>query len=266
MLGPIGENANLVSPGPGIVLRISSHSALERAHREVEIARWLHWSGVPVVRAFSDTPHVEDGRWVVTLWEYIPEVRPGSPATIGTVLRSLHRLAAPVHLSLPVLDPLAGIDGYIALSALGADEKAFLYTRLAELGVELSALDHAFPVGPVHGDAHRKNIVEDNQGRPVVLDLERFGIGAREWDLVVAAVYERVGWYTNAEYSAFADAYGWDVRSWAGFETLAAARELRMTAWLCARTGREPHLLPEARCRIASLKTPSAPKSWTPGT
>ncbi|MGW9351467.1 hypothetical protein [Nocardiopsis flavescens] len=64
----------------------------------------------------------------------------------------------------------------------------------------------------------------------------------------------------------FVDAYGWDVRDWSGFETLAAVRELRMTAWLCARTGREPRLLPEARRRIASLQSRGAHKEWTPGT
>lgn len=92
---------------------------------------------------------------------------------------------------------------------------------------------------------------------PVLLDLERFSIGAREWDLVVAAVYRRVGWYTEAEYGEFIDAYGWDVRDWSGFEMLAAARELRMTAWLrahrprtpSANRGAPPHCVPsKSRC------------------
>ncbi|MFL1427517.1 MULTISPECIES: phosphotransferase enzyme family protein [unclassified Nocardiopsis] len=266
VLGPIGENANLVAPEPGIVVRISTHSALDRARREVKVAHWLRKSGVPAVRARSNTPQVESGRWVVTLWEYIPGVAPGSPTTIGTALKSLHRLKAPDDFSLPVLDPLTGIDGYIASSVLTTAEKTFLQKRWDELRAKLSMLDHALPAGPVHGDAHRKNIVEDSLGNPVVLDLERFSIGAREWDLVVAAVYHRVGWYTEAEYGEFTEAYGWDVRDWEGFETLAASRELRMTVWLCARTGREPRLLPEARRRIASLTDPSVPKHWTPGT
>lgn len=82
----------------------------------------------------------------------------------------------------------------------------------------------------------------------------------------MVAVYERVGWYTGTEYEEFTSAYGWDIRTWPGFATLAAIRELRMTAWLCARTDREPRLLPEARHRIASLRRPDAPRHWRPGT
>ncbi|GAA3744892.1 hypothetical protein HDA32_005180 [Spinactinospora alkalitolerans] len=105
-----------------------------------------------------------------------------------------------------------------------------------------------------------------SDGAAVLLDLERFSVGPREWDLVVAAVYERLGWYSTQEYAGFADAYGFDITDWSGFDVLAAMRRLRMTAWLCARTGREPHLLPEARRRIASLRDPRAPHTWTPGT
>jgi aminoglycoside phosphotransferase (APT) family kinase protein len=169
-------------------------------------------------------------------------------------------------LVLPTLDPFTGIAEYVHQSALEAADREFLYAHLTDLRSKVSTLDYALSPGPVHGDAHRKNIVQDGDGCSVILDLERFSIGAREWDLVVAAVYERVGWYTAEEYNAFVDAYGWDVRRWCGFETLAATRELRMTAWLCARTKREPQLLPEARRRVASLRNPSLPKQWTPGT
>jgi hypothetical protein len=96
--------------------------------------------------------------------------------------------------------------------------------------------------------------------------LERLSIGPREWDLVVPAVYQRLGWYTDPEYDAFVATYGWDVRTWPGFPAFAALRELRMTAWLVSRLPREPNLKPEANRRIASLRDPDAPRLWTPGT
>ncbi|MFY7069423.1 phosphotransferase enzyme family protein [Nocardiopsis changdeensis] len=266
VLGPIGENANLLLPDAGVVLRICSQTGLLRARRELAVAQWLKESGVPAVRTRSEVPRLDDSGWVITLWDFVPQTSPGSPAVIGGALRRLHRLRAPEKLSLPALDPFAGIDEYIHRSALGALDKEFLQAHLAGLRFEASLLNYAVSPGPVHGDAHRKNIVQNTDGQAVVLDLERFSVGAREWDLVVAAVYERVGWYTAEEYRAFVDAYGWDVRDWSGFETLAAVRELRMTAWLCARTAREPRLLPEARRRVVSLRDPSLSKRWMPGT
>ncbi|GAA1117881.1 aminoglycoside phosphotransferase family protein [Nocardiopsis metallicus] len=240
---------------------------MERAARELSVAHWLQEHAVPAVPVVEEFPApVMFQGWVITVWKFIPGIEPGTPSTIGTALRQLHRLDRPMSLRLPKLDPLNGVAGYIRQASLDRPETAFLRARLDELRDDYARLRFALPLGPVHGDAHRKNIVRDCHGDPVVLDLERFSIGPREWDLVVAAVYQRVGWYTSAEYEAFTAAYEWDVRTWSGYETLAAVRELRMTAWLCARTGREPRLLPEARLRIASLKRPETPKHWQPGT
>ena len=267
VLGPVGENATVFLPEQQLVLRTCANDHKERASRELALAHWLREHAVPAVRpakGFS-APVLFQG-WVITAWEFIPGIESGTTTTIATALQQLHRLSAPQGLALPELDPFDGVSGYIEQAALENQEKAFLDARLNELRDAYTRLRFALPRGPVHGDAHRKNIVRDNDGEPVVLDLERFSIGPREWDLIVAAVYERVGWYTTAEYEAFTSAYGWDIRTWSGFETLAAVRELRMTAWLCARTNREPRLLPEARRRIASLKRPKEAKRWQPGT
>jgi hypothetical protein len=78
-------------------------------------------------------------------------------------------------------------------------------------------------------------------------------------------VYRKLGWYDSSEYSAFVEAYGWDVTEWEGYPVLAAIRELAMTAWLAARTGREPRLVDEARRRIASLRDDATPRTWSPG-
>lgn len=266
ILGPVGENASVLLPREQLVLRICAGSSYDRARRELRLARWLHDSDVPAVRAVNgmDGPLLREG-WAITVWKYVPGVRPASPDVIGTVLRRLHELKDPPDTELPSLDPLDGTEDYIDQSYLEPGEKSFLRHRLDRLRNAYVHLEPVLPPGPVHGDAHRKNIVQDQNGKPVVLDLERFSNGSREWDLVVAAVYERLGWYTAAEYAGFVTAYGWDVREWSEFETMAAVRELRMTAWLCARTEREPRLLPEARRRIASLRVPSRPRVWRPG-
>lgn len=266
VLGPVGENATVLLPEPQLVLRICAGTEKERAAREVSVARWLYENAVPAVRVAEEFPSPLPFRdWVITAWVYVPGIQAGSPSTIGAALRRLHRLEAPGSFGLPDLDPFDGIADHIAQASLERPETEFLRARLSELRDDYARLQFVLPPGPVHGDAHRKNIVRDGTD-PVVLDLERFSIGPREWDLVVSSVYQRVGWYTAAEYEAFTSAYGWDLRTWPGYETLAAVRELRMTTWLCSRTSREPRLLTEARRRIASLKQPGEPKRWRPGT
>jgi aminoglycoside phosphotransferase (APT) family kinase protein len=133
------------------------------------------------------------------------------------------------------------------------------------LRLEYARTSAGLPDCVIHGDANRKNAIRGSDGAAVLLDLERFSIGPREWDLVVPAVYQRLGWYDDSEYNAFVDAYGWDVRTWDGFHVFAALREFRMTAWLVSRLVREPRLTEEAARRIASLRAPDAPRSWTPG-
>jgi Ser/Thr protein kinase RdoA (MazF antagonist) len=254
-------------PAQDVVLRICASTDRERAIRELSIAHWLLDCGIPAVRASEDlVAPLRHREWVITIWEFVPGIHPATTSVIGTALHELHRVDAPDSLDLPALDPFDGIADYLDHAHLDHQAVSFLRERLDELRDAYTGLHFELRPGPVHGDAHRKNIMQDGNGRPVIFDLERFSVGPREWDLVVAAVYERVSWYTPAEYEAFVSTYGWDVRAWSGFETLAAVRELRMTAWLCARTGREPHLLPEAHRRIASLRDPSSQRDWTPGT
>ncbi|MEY9211561.1 hypothetical protein ABH917_001007 [Thermobifida halotolerans] len=266
IMGPVGDNATLLLPREGVVLRVTPRVHLGRVRRELAIARWLLAESFPVVRPLVTQPLTVDGH-VVTVWEAIPDPVIASPADLGALLRRLHELCPSEDLELPALDPFRGVEGYLnAAVGLSLDELRQLRHLHGRLRTAFQHLVFELPSGPVHGDAHRKNAIRGSDGRVVLLDLERFSTGPREWDLIVAAVYVRLGWYSPADYTDFVRAYGTDVREWVGFETLAAIRELRMTAWLCARTGREPHLLPEARKRIASLLTPSAPRHWTPGT
>lgn len=265
VLGPVGDNATVHLPEHGVVLRVCSSAQHQRAQHELDIAGWLAAEGVNVTRPYCAHPQTFHA-WTVTAWVYVPELQPGTPEAMGTALRDLHRLPAPVAPALPTLRPLDRLEDYVARSGLAQQEQRFLLGRMWEIRVQLDELDFVLPQGPVHGDAHRKNLQQSRgQGPAVLLDLERVSLGPREWDVVVPAVYRRVGWYSEAEYEQFVHAYGWDIRKWHGYEVLAAARELRMVAWLSSRTSREPRLLPEAHRRIESIRDPSSCKQWTPG-
>ncbi|MGW6198794.1 phosphotransferase family protein [Kribbella sp. NPDC055110] len=268
LLGPIADNAVFRLPRQ-TVARIAASAAGERALGEVRTARWLATQGMPVVKPLESIqqPFAVDGH-VVTLWHEVLEASEASTAELAELLRRLHTLPVPKNFDIPALDPFVRLDEHLAAAepGLNASDRGFLAERLVELKADYTRVSEGLPICVIHGDANRKNAIRGSDGRALLLDLERFSLGPREWDLVVPAVYQRLGWYSGPEYDAFVEAYGWDVRSWSGFGTYAALREFRMTTWLLSRLSREPRLRNEATIRVASLRDPDAPRSWTPGT
>jgi len=268
LMGPIADNAVFRLPG-GIVARVARFEARDRALREVRTGRWLASQGVPAARPVEtiDQPATVDG-YVVTFWREVLDASMASTAELAVLLRQLHSLPVPMDFDIPTLDPFVRLGEHLAAAepVLKQSDRSFLTERLEELRTDYARVSEGLPVCVIHGDANRKNAIRGRDGVAVLLDLERFSIGPCEWDLVVPAVYLRLGWYAEPEYDAFVAAYGWDVRSWEGFEVFAALREFRMTAWLISRLAREPRLKDEANRRIASLRHPDTPRSWTPGT
>jgi aminoglycoside phosphotransferase (APT) family kinase protein len=268
LLGPIADNAVFRLPGR-TVARIATSAAGSRALREIRTGRWLAAQGLPAVEPLESIQQplsVDDH--VVTLWHEIPQATMASTAELAGLLRQLHELPVPSDFDIPVLDPFVRLDEHLEVAEpeLSASDRGFLANRLEELKADYQRMSDGLPVCVIHGDANRKNAVRGLDGRAVLLDLERFSLGPREWDLIVPAVYRRLGWYSESEYTAFVKAYGWDVQGWSGFSTFAALREFRMTAWLLSRLTREPRLGQEAAIRIASLREPDGARSWTPGT
>lgn len=268
LLGPVADNAVFLLSG-GVVGRVASSAAqAERALRELRVARWLVEQGVPAAQPLEsvDQPVVAAGR-VVTFWHEIHGATVASTAELGAALKRLHAVTEPAGDWLGLMEPFVRLTDHLATAAshLAAPDMTFLSEQLRSLRSAFPQVRFVRPHGVIHGDANRKNCLRDGAGSVLLIDLERFSLGPREWDLVVAAVYRRLGWYTEDEYRAFTNAYGWDVTEWHGYPVLAAIRELRMTLWLAARAGREPRLIPEAQHRIATLRDPTAPRSWKPG-
>lgn len=267
LLGPLGDNAVFSLRGD-VVARVSTGDAAERAAREVRVARWLESVPFPAVRVSPAAPDpVEAAGCVVTFWVYVREIRQASPSELGRFLRKLHAIPTPPAGVVEPFEPFTRIAEHIeSATGLANDEQDTL--RFIHDKLRRQYHDLRFEEKPcvIHGDAHRKNIVREHSGTVLMLDLERACVGPREWDLIVAAVYRRVGWYTSQDYIEFVEAYGRDVTTWTGFETVASIRQLRMIAWLAARTGREPRFIPEVRARLRSLpEGGGVPHSWRPG-
>jgi aminoglycoside phosphotransferase (APT) family kinase protein len=263
----LGENAMFRLAQP-IVVRIARTLAFEPdARKEVAVARWLEAEDYPSVRALSvDQPLVIDGR-VVTFWEALSdEELYGTTAEVAELLVRLHALTPPSALELQPLRPFARAEWRIEMnSSLAPADRAFLSDCLEKLKDQYAKLRFSLPPGVIHGDASVGNVIHDRDGRPVLIDLDGFAIGPREWDLVLTAMYyDSFGWHTAAEYDAFAEMYGFDVMRWPGYPVLRDVREFLMVTWLSQQAGHDEEVAAEVRKRIVALRTGGSKRDWRP--
>ena len=121
------------------------------------------------------------------------------------------------------------------------------------------------PPGVIHGDASIGNVLRDYRGNPVVIDLDGFAIGPREWDVVLTAMYyDSFGWHTREEYETFVQIYGFDIMTWPGYPVLREVREFLMVTWVIQKAGESEEIAAEARKRIAALRIGASRGDWQP--
>ena len=107
----------------------------------------------------------------------------------------------------------------------------------------------------IHGDASVGNVIRDASGQAVLIDLDGFAIGPREWDLVLTAMYyDGFGWHAQAEYEQFVEVYGFDVMKWPGY-WCSRVRQFLMVTWLSQKGADDERAAAEVRKRIASLRS-----------
>jgi aminoglycoside phosphotransferase (APT) family kinase protein len=251
-----------------IIARISRLGVdVTPVRRSIAVARWLEAADYPAVRALHlDQPVLADG-YVITFWQSIsPDGNQfATTSEIAQILARLHRLTVPEDLHLPELDPFAESAHRLDASTWPTPEdRAFLTATLTRLQAAYATLEFELPQGPIHGDASIGNVLHDTHGNPVLIDLDGFATGPREWDLVLTAMYyDRFGWHTRQEYEDFASVYGYDVMQWPGYRTLADIREFLMVTWMVQKA-EDPQFAPEAAKRISALRTGASRKDWQP--
>jgi aminoglycoside phosphotransferase len=230
---------------------------------EVEVARWLESAGFRAARLAgpADQPIIEGGR-VVTFWAQVAEHKHyGTVPELASLLRRLHDLDPPSSLFLPELRPFKGAQARIARAELREDDREFLLSRLGDLRDRYAELDFVLPRGPIHGNASVSSVLPlmwDSRTR-VLVDLDCFTVGPREWDLLLTAMYfERFGWHTDDEYLEFASGYGFDVMRWPGYPVLRNIRELILLTWLALNPWSLPEIHAEVSGRIADLRNGNA--------
>jgi aminoglycoside phosphotransferase (APT) family kinase protein len=264
----LGSNAVYHLRAP-VIVRISRPGTdIIPVRRSVAVARWLKSVDYPAVRVIDvDQPVITDG-YIVTFWESVSDDGDQFATTpeIAEILGRLHHLNAPADLDLPPLDPFANAAPRIDSTAwLPPDDRSFLAEKLAELRVGYAGLEFVLPQGVIHGDASIGNVLRDRTGAPVLIDLDGFAVGPREWDLILTAIYyDSFGWHTRQEYEDFARVYGYDIMQWAGYPVLREVREFLMVTWLIQKATEDERARLEAPRRIDALRTGASRKDWEP--
>ncbi|HEY2265853.1 MAG TPA: aminoglycoside phosphotransferase family protein [Streptosporangiaceae bacterium] len=264
----LGSNAVYRLADP-VVARISRPGTeIGPVRRTVAVARWLESVDYPAVQVVDvDQPILADG-YVVTFWKAISDDgdQYASTPEIAEILARLHTLIAPEELHLPQLQPFANAEQRINASTwVSEDDRSFLTMTLARLREEYAGLEFVLPPGVIHGDAGVGNVLRDDDGNPVLIDLDGFAIGPREWDLALTAIYyDSFGWHTSEEYEDFARVYGFDIMRWPGYPVMRSAREFLMVTWLIQKAAEDNEAAAEARKRISDLRTGASRKDWRP--
>jgi Ser/Thr protein kinase RdoA (MazF antagonist) len=264
----VGSNAVYRLKAP-VIARVSRPGAdAGQVRRMVAVARWLESVGYPAARVMDvEQPVVVDGQ-VVTFWQAVSDDgdQYASVAEVADVLRRLHELTAPADLHLPELAPFANAPQRIEANTwLTPDDRAFLTTMLAEMRAAYAGLEFTLPRGVIHGDASIGNVLRDSDGHPVVIDLDGFAVGPREWDLALTAIYYgSFGWHTREEYQDFVRVYGYDIMTWPGYPVMRAVREFLMVTWVIQKAPESDQAAAEAAKRIAALRTGASRTDWQP--
>ena len=262
----LGENALFHLPAEAVVVRIARTMDYWRdAAKEVSVSRWLADAQFPAARVHQAAQPIEVSGHPVTFWRFI-DGRKGSLADIadlGALLRRLHSMHRPTEFDLPAEDILGRVHRRIEGAAVSDPDKEFLLRRFHELSDAVSGLRYPLALSPTHGDAHVQNLMI-RDGKPVLIDFERFAWGHPEWDISMTATeYLTAGWWTDAEYDSFVEAYGYDITSWSdGFPVLRAVHEI-MTTWLMQNLNESPEIAREYETRMQTIRGQGATR-WRP--
>ncbi|MFK0246273.1 phosphotransferase family protein [Amycolatopsis azurea] len=236
-LGPV------VARVPGTT-RFARPSPVDWLARDVELSRYLTERDVLVVSPTTDPPagpHFADGL-PVTLWHYTPH-EPGhtlSPSEVAVSLARVHDALADYPGELPELGPVRELRTLLDRNgSLLGDAAPRLHEELERVAAALPSDD----VRPLHGDAHRGNVVATAAG-PCWLDFEDTWRGPLGWDLGV--LYAEAG-------RATLDAYPAEVAP-ESLEPFIALRRLFEIPWRFVIAQRFPERLGEAQAALARYR------------
>lgn len=189
-----GSNV-LVRLGPvPVVARVATTTGLVRKPIErwmridLDMAGYLTKEGFPVVRPSGELPagpHLQDG-FAVTFWDYVDHDRSYSPSVdeAGGLLRELHGVLRGYKGELRRMSPFAEIPEWLDVverwGTVSPSDLAMLRHGYEQVATRIQRLK--LPEQPLHGDAHKKNLLKTSRGL-LWTDFEDACLGPLAWDL-----------------------------------------------------------------------------------
>ena len=244
-------------------LRYAPHSAewLSRLTASVQVTAWLNTLGFPAVRPLDVGQPVSAYGYLVTFWDYVPEVKtPGSDIdSLALLLRQLHGLTPP-PVDLPQTNPLGSLlDDVNRCAWLTQTQRSWLLERSESLERQYGETPWTLGRGLLHGDAYTDNLIHSSDS-VVLADWDSVSYGPREQDLVPTRMRRRFG-QPASEWSRFCKVYGIDPGQLEGLTVLQQMRELRALSPYI-RT-EHPAAQAEVSRRIADLMSGTQQRPWT---
>lgn len=251
----------VLAAAPVVVRIVGSHALRHRAYKVVTVARHLAEHGVPSTPLYQGVEQpIVVGEHVATVWQWVPETGTATPSDLASLLRQVHAL--PIPSVLPAWAPLDDVRArLIDAEELDSADRRFLIDRCGEVQRELDRLEFGLPPALLHGDAHLGNVLAGPDG-PVLCDFDSSCVGPPEWDLTPVAVGVRRFGEPAEVYRELADAYGFDLLGWSGFEALQAARDLKLTTSVLPSLRSHPEVRPEFHRRLADLRAGRMDVRW----
>lgn len=233
----------LIPPGPDQLRLQVSHDALRN-------------TSAPVALPVNTTPRFIDGYQVDIYHRH----RPATPGDSEAWARACAELAA------TEAEAISSYPGGIARTIKGyltsiPDQVPASYRRelWRRSRIALDRLDSLTPRrGMVHGDGHLGNLLVDDSGRGLWIDLDTIHIGDPLEDLSWAEVYlRRMSGDGGSAWERFLSAH--PPVDHAELDILISARELEVILWTATRWLSKPELRPLLDDRMATLAHPDQP-------
>lgn len=255
---PSRSNAVFHLPATDVVVRLSSAIPTneERAARVVLLSTWIADQGGPALAPTLYPQPVQVAGTVATLWPYLHSPDPPRARDLAGAVRELHRLSAqppplPEHQPLARLHEALDLDLARDRPALPADTRTWLLAHAARLQRAYDTTSTPLGRGLIHADVQTDNLLQDHNGRWLLIDWDRASHGPREFDLAFAIPDHFHD--SDTERSEFSLAYGYDITSWTGWTLIRDLTELHSLASYIRRAATNAAARDELDRRVGSL-------------
>ena len=264
---PSRSNAVFYLPAADVVVRLSSATPTQevRAALVVSVTRWIADHSGPALAPTSHPQPVQEAGTVATLWPYLPSRNIPRAGDLATAVRELHHLDAqppplPEHQPLARLHEALDLDTTRDQPVLPADTRQWLLARAARLQYTYDTTTTPLGRGLIHADVQPDNLLQDRDGRWLLIDWDRASHGPRELDLAFAIPdHFHEPDHDRAEFNT---AYGHDITAWTGWTLIRDLTELHSLAGYLRRATTNPAASDELHRRVDSLLTDDRSVVW----